>query len=68
MLDWIAANGLGSYGLFFVHDDEDDAANDNYGRAGVDHSNVFRVHRVLHGTITEMDDPFFREVWPVLED
>lgn len=68
MLDWIASSGPGSYGLFFVHDDEDDAVNDNYGRAGVDHSNRFRVHRLLHGNLEEMDDPFFGEIWPLLED
>ncbi|MCA9562508.1 MAG: hypothetical protein KC561_03420 [Myxococcales bacterium] len=68
MLDWIAACGPGSYGLFYVHDDEDAASNDSYGRAATDHSNVFRVHRLLRGTLTELDDPFFGPVWPETED
>jgi hypothetical protein len=68
MLDWIAVHGPGSYGLFFVHDDEDNAVNDGYGRAGVDYSNTYRVHRLLHGTLTEMEDPFFGAIWPGLED
>jgi hypothetical protein len=67
MLDWIAFHGPGSYGLFFVYDDEDDGTNNN-GRAGIDHSSTFRVHRLLHGTLTEMADPFFGEIWPGLDD
>lgn len=57
MLDWIAVHGPGSYGLFYVHDDE---------LAGVD-GNRYRVHRLLHGVITDMDDPFFPDVVPALE-
>jgi hypothetical protein len=65
MLSWIAEHGPGSYGLFFVHDDEDDGV---YRRStGVDRSNVFRVHRLLHGVLTEMDDPFLGQVYPRLE-
>lgn len=68
MLRWIATRGPGSYGLLFVHDDEDDAMNDSHGRGGADHSNRFRVHRLLHGELMEMRDPFFGEIWPTLED
>lgn len=65
MLNWIAEHGPGSYGLFFVHDDED---NGSYRRpTGVDRSNVFRVHRLLNGVLTETDDPFLGHVHPLLE-
>jgi hypothetical protein len=64
MLTWIAENGRGSYGLFYVHDDEDDGA---YRRAtDVDNSNTFRVYRLIHGELTELDDPFLGEVFPRL--
>lgn len=66
MLRWIAEHGPGSYGLYFVHDDEDDGRAE--GAVGVDHSNVFRVHRLRHGVFTEMDDPFFGPVFPDLEE
>lgn len=68
MLGWIASNGPGSYGLFYVHDDEDVITNANHGRPIGDHSNRFRVHRLLHGDLTELADPFFGEVWPEIED
>lgn len=67
MLDWIATHAPGAYGVAFVHDDEDDAANDGSGRGGFDGSNEFRVHRILHGTITEMDDAYFGSIYPGLD-
>jgi hypothetical protein len=65
MLGWIASNGRGSYGLFGVHDDEDVARDAASDRDMGDFSNRFRVHRVLHGVVTEMDDPFFGDVRPL---
>ena len=68
MLAWIASHGPGSYGLFYVHDDEDVVRTPGKGRPTGDHSNSFRVHRLVHGVLTEMDDPFFGEIWPTLGD
>ena len=68
MLDWIAQHGQGSYGLFFVHDDEDGIGNERYGRGQGDHSNRFRVHKLLHGAITELGNPFFPDVWKPTSD
>ena len=59
MLEWIASRGRGSYGLFYAHDSEDIPSVNRYGRGQADHSNEFRVHRLLHGEITELPDPFF---------
>ncbi|MBX3451079.1 MAG: hypothetical protein KF777_16055 [Planctomycetaceae bacterium] len=66
MLQWIAENGKGSYGLFFVHDDEDQMGNMNYGRGTEDFSNVFRVHRIANGLVTELPDPFLSPIVPTL--
>lgn len=60
MLEWIATNGPGSYGLFYCHDDEDSMDREYQGRMPpMDYVNVFRVHRILNGQIIELDDPFF---------
>lgn len=64
MLSWIAANGPGSCGLFYVHDDEDVVREARGGRAVGDHSNRFRVHRMLHGVVSELADPFFGDISP----
>jgi hypothetical protein len=67
MLGWIAEHGPGSYGLFYVHDDED-AAGLRYGRdIPEDYNNVFRVHRVMNGRVDELADPFFGPIVPSLE-
>ncbi|WP_422928832.1 Imm7 family immunity protein [Singulisphaera sp. PoT] len=67
MLEWIAEHGPASYGLFYVHDDEDTAGT-RYGR-GIpeDYDNVFRVHRVMNGRVDELADPFFGPIVPNLE-
>lgn len=75
MLDWIAQNGPGSYGLFYVHDDEDahdpTVAPKRYSRftppVDYDYTNVFRVHRIENGRVTELDDPFFGPIMPNLD-
>ena len=68
MLDWIVENGPASYGLFYVHDDEDSKGNHSYDRGNADRSNVFRVHRLMNGQIVELPDPFFGQIVPALED
>jgi hypothetical protein len=60
MLNWIAENGSGSYGLFYCHDDEDTMERSRFGRqVPMDYDNVFQVHRLLNGRLTELNDPFF---------
>ena len=60
MLEWIAVNAPGSYGLFYCHDDEDTMSRDAYGRSpAMDYDNVFRVHRIKNGRLEELADPFF---------
>ena len=34
---------------------------------GIDHSNVFRVHRILNGRVEELPDPFFGDIIPNIE-
>ena len=68
MLDWIAQHGSGSYGLFYVNDDEDYANDSKHGRdIPEDYHNVFRVHRIMNGRIDELADPFFGPIVPNLE-
>ncbi|WP_457425696.1 Imm7 family immunity protein [Roseateles sp. P5_E7] len=57
MLVWIAEHGPGSYGLFYVNDDEESESS----------GNVFRVHRIMSGRVDEMPDPFFGPIVPNLE-
>lgn len=60
MLDWIVTHGPGSYGLFYCHDYEDTPDRNFIGRhPPMDYDSVFRVHRLLNGELTELDDPFF---------
>lgn len=57
MLEWIAEHGPGSYGLFYVNDDEESETS----------GNVFRVHRIANGRVDELPDPFFGPIVPNLE-
>ncbi|MFT4099731.1 MAG: Imm7 family immunity protein [Burkholderiaceae bacterium] len=57
MLEWIAEHGPGSYGLFYVNDDEESEIS----------GNVFRVHRIMNGRVDELSDPFFGPIVPNLE-
>jgi hypothetical protein len=67
MLKWIEENAIGSYGLFYVHDDED-FVDPQYGRAIPEsYANVFRVHRILNGKVSELPDPFFGPIVPQIE-
>jgi hypothetical protein len=67
MLKWIASNGPDSYGLFYVHDDEDDVGVEGYGRGTTSFSNEFRVHRILKGEIAEFPDPFLSPIVPTID-
>jgi hypothetical protein len=58
VLQWLAREGPGSYGLVYLHDDEDDK------RTRVDHRNEFRVWRLLRGGIDELSDPFLSPIVP----
>ena len=66
MLRWLANNSDGTYGIVFVHDDEDIAENKDYGRGDNDYSNRFRVWRVLKGELLEFDDPFLSPIVPTI--
>ena len=67
MLEWITVNGPGSYGLFYVHDDQDIVGPRRYRRGTADFDNVFRVHRIMNGCVEELADPFFGPIIPNLE-
>jgi hypothetical protein len=54
LMEFIAEQSPGSYGVVFVHDDEDNGA-----RMSNDFSQSFRVWRILDGQITEHADPLF---------
>jgi hypothetical protein len=57
---WVAMNSRGSYGLLFIHDDED------YKRGG-DYTNQFRVWKLALGELEELDDPFLSPYIPTVE-
>ena len=54
---WVAANRPDSYGLLYVHDNEDSRGFDN----------AFRVWRIARGRFEEMDDSFLSPVVPTIE-
>lgn len=70
MMRWIAVNGTGSYGIVYVHDDEDTDTNRDFRRGhadnAADYSNVFRVWRILNGKLEELDDPFLSPIIPTI--
>jgi hypothetical protein len=57
---WLAKRAPGSYGLLYIHDDEDSR--------GPDVENAFRVFRLTKGNLVEMEDPFLSPYIPVVED
>jgi hypothetical protein len=67
LMEWLAANASGAYGLVYVHDDEDSVGNQSYGRGEVDHSNEFRVWRILNGNLEEHSDPFLSPIVPTVD-
>ena len=68
MLDWVATASARSFGVVYVFDDEDVPERTGYRRTEVDYSNVFRVHVVRDGQVTEQSDPFLGPVHPHLFD
>ncbi|BBO36121.1 Imm7 family immunity protein [Lacipirellula parvula] len=66
IMEWLAVNGTGSYGLLYLHDDEDDGVSKRYGRGGVDRTNEFRVWRLASGQLMEFDDPFLSPIVPLI--
>ena len=61
VFEWLAEQSNSSYGLLYVHDDEDH-------ERGADYENVFRAYRLVRGHLVECDDPFLSPVIPILED
>jgi hypothetical protein len=57
---WVAAELPFSYGLLYVHDDED-------MRGGPEPGNVFRVWRLARGRFDERADPFLSPYIPTVE-
>ncbi|MBO6516768.1 MAG: hypothetical protein JJ975_09470 [Bacteroidia bacterium] len=56
---WISSIAIGSYGLLYVHDDEDiKRGNDNR----------FKVWRMRKGKVDELDDPFLSPIHPEVEE
>lgn len=64
MLKFLAASSTGTYGLVYVYDNEDTKGNTKYGRGLVDHSNEYRVWRILQGELLEFDDPLLSPIVP----
>ena len=58
---WLAEQSNSSYGLLYIHDDEDH-------ERGEDCENVFRVHTLVRGNLIESGDPFLSPVIPTIED
>ena len=58
---WAAENLSESYGLLYVWDDEDCRGDSR------DYSNMFRIWRVVQGTIDEYADPFLSPCVPTIE-
>jgi hypothetical protein len=57
---WLADNLPDSYGLLYVHEDEDHDRDAN-------HENEFRVWRLARGELSELGDPFLSPCIPTLE-
>jgi hypothetical protein len=67
ILRWLAAKGPSSYGLVYLHDDEDHGQSSiSRGRDGEDHTAEFRVWRLVDGAVEELADPLLRGVRPWL--
>ena len=64
LLKWLASSSVSTYGIVYVHDDEDQKSNKNYGRGLVDHSNNYRIWRVLKGEVEELEDSYLSPIVP----
>lgn len=60
VFQWLADNARCSYGLLYIHDDED------FKRDG-DHTNHFRVWKLALGKLEELSDPFLSPYFPTVE-
>jgi CheY-like chemotaxis protein len=59
VLDWLAEHGPGSYGLIYLHDDQDGRTGPaSSGEDTIDFSEHYRVWRLRDGKIDELADPF----------
>ncbi|TLS51716.1 hypothetical protein FE782_14590 [Paenibacillus antri] len=54
---WVSENLPGSYGLLYMHDDED-----------AEYNNTFVVWKLVRGILTRETDPFLSPYVPVVED
>lgn len=64
LIKWLANASQGTYGIVYVHDDEDCQGVTHYGRGQLDHDNEFRVWVVKRGTVSEHQDPFLSPIVP----
>lgn len=60
LFKWVSENARNSYGLLYIHDDED-------FKRGYDYMNHFRVWKMALGQIEELDDPFLSPYMPTIE-
>lgn len=69
---WVAEKLPGSYGLLYIHDDEDFNGPYNrkydYDDLEIDNSNKFIVWKLMRGVLTKEEDPFFSPCIPAIED
>jgi hypothetical protein len=72
VFEWIAKNLPGSYGLLYVHDDEESYGAYKYSKyydnPRVDNSNKFVVYKLAKGCLTREEDPFLSPCIPTIED
>ncbi len=66
LINWLASSSSGTYGITYVHDDEDIIGLNQYGRGKNDYSNEFRVWRVLKGEVMELEDKFLSPIVPTI--
>lgn len=57
LVNWIAKKGEGSYGIIYVHDNEDENS-----------SNEFKVWRILKGEVEEFSDKLLSPVVPLIQN
>lgn len=66
MLDWLANSSESNYAIVYVHDDEDLKGNTKHGRGKEDHSNNYRIWRVLKGEVQEFEDTLLSPIVPTI--
>lgn len=72
LFNWVAENIEGSYGLLYIHDDEDFSGSYKqtyfYGDQRIDNSNKFVVWKIARGKLIREEDPFLSPCIPIIED